>query len=153
MLVTYIMDSIYSGTMFPSPCRVGSRTLPGSLLQVRLWKTLSSIIVLRRAALTVVGSHFATLIPASIVIFLLFQRWQGWTKSISSWGWKRRAVGYHRSRVGDTKYRANGIIDKRNIINSNRNTYRQISFRRRSCTAQDPPECSEDQQNFLRTTV
>lgn len=40
--------------------------------------------------------------------------------------------------MGDTKYRANSIIDKRNIINSNRNTYRQISFRRRSCTAQDP---------------
>lgn len=54
-----MMDSIYSGTMFPSPCRVGSRTLPGSLLQVRLGKALSSIIVLRRAALTVVGSHFS----------------------------------------------------------------------------------------------
>lgn len=40
--------------------------------------------------------------------------------------------------MGDTKYRANSIIDKRNIINSNRNTYRQISFRSRSCTAQDP---------------
>lgn len=59
------MDSIYSGTMFPSPRRVGSRTLPGSLLQMRLWKALSSIIVLRRAALTVVGSHLSatTLIP------------------------------------------------------------------------------------------
>ena len=53
--------------------------------------------------------------------------------------WNRRLLGYHRLRVSNTKYWTNGITNRHNIINSNRNTYRQISFRCQSCTAQDRP--------------
>lgn len=47
----------YGIAMLPGPSGMRRRALPGSLLEVRLRQTLPPIIVLRRAALAVVGSH------------------------------------------------------------------------------------------------
>lgn len=43
--------------MLPGPSGMRRRALPRSLLQMRLRQALPAIVVLRRAALAVVGSH------------------------------------------------------------------------------------------------
>lgn len=137
--------------MFPSPCRMRGRTLPGTLLQMRLRKALSSIVVLSGTALAVVWSHFSNdygIRFKRISSLTSVQCFRESPEAASSRTWKRRLIGYHCSRVSDAKYRANGIIDKHNIINSNRNTYRQISFRWWSCTAQDPPNAARISKIF-----
>lgn len=110
----------HRGTMLPSPCGMGSGTLPGSLLQMRLGKTFSPVVVLRRAALPVVRSHLSADAPIP-------------SKRVSLPSRTSTNRRYDFINIETSFVRLSSF--NRNVINSNRNTYRQIPFR--SCTAQD----------------